>query len=91
NLPNFLILNSASFFEKNIPLMLEHGRVHLYLDNDKTGQNCSQKALKIDKEKFQDERGLYQRYNDLNDWLIHIGPSQKHSLHQKPRDLISYW
>ena len=59
NLPNFLILDSASFFEKNIPRRLEHSRVHLYLDNGKTGQNSSQQGLNIDREKFQDERQLY--------------------------------
>lgn len=80
---NFLILNSTSFFEKSLPLMQSHKSVHLYLDCDTTGQKCIQKALAIDKQKFIDERGLYKNYKDLNDWMIHIGQSQKQSLQLK--------
>src|SRR5205085_4221783 len=80
---NFLILNSASFFEKSLPLMQSHKSVHLYLDYDTTGQKCIQKALAIDKEKFIDERELYKNYKDLNDWMMHIGQSQKQSLQLK--------
>lgn len=81
---NFLILNSTSFFEKNLPRMQDHRSVHLYLDNDKTGQNCTQKALALDSQKFKDERSLYQKHGDLNDWLMHIGNSQKQQLRLKP-------
>jgi hypothetical protein len=80
---NFLILNSTSFFEKSLPLMQEHKAVHLYLDNDKTGQKFTQQALDLDKRKFIDERNLYQNYDDLNDMLIHIGQSHKQRLNQK--------
>ncbi len=77
---NFLILNSTSFFEKSLPLMEAYNSVHLFLDCDTTGQNCTQKAISIDKEKFKDERGLYKNYKDLNDWIMHIGRAQKHGL-----------
>jgi DNA primase len=80
---NFLILNSTSFFEKSLPKMQEHNNVHLFLDNDKTGQKFSQLALQLDPVKFKDERSLYQKYDDLNDWLMHIGLSQKQRLSQK--------
>ena len=83
-LRNYLILNSTSFFEKNLPKMQEHQQVHLFLDNDKTGQKFTQKALDLDKEKFRDERQLYKRYDDLNHWLMHIGQSQKQQLKLKP-------
>lgn len=75
---NFLILNSTSFFEKNTAKMAEHKFVHLYLDNDKTGQKFTQLALGIDRQKFKDERPLYKNYKDLNQWLTQIGVSQKH-------------
>jgi len=52
--------NSTSFFDKNIPRMLEHNCVYLYPGNDKTGQNCRPQVVKFDQEKFQDERWLYQ-------------------------------
>jgi hypothetical protein len=80
---NFLILNSASFFQKRLPLMQSHKSVHLYLDCDTTGQKCIQKALEIDKQKFIDERHLYKNYKDLNDWIMQFGQSQKQSLQLK--------
>lgn len=81
--PNFLILNSTSFFEKSLSKMQEHQQVRLFLDNDKTGHKFTQQAVALDKEKFSDERKLYQKYGDLNDWLINMGKSQKHYLKQK--------
>jgi hypothetical protein len=78
---NFLILNSASFFEKSLPFMQEHRRVHLFLDTDKTGEKYTLQALALDKEKFTDERRLYRQYKDLNDWLMH--PGQRQQLQQK--------
>ena len=81
---NFLILNSTSFFDKCIPAMMEYKSVHLYLDNDATGQNCSQKVLAIDNEKFKNESHLYQKHNDLNTWLTQSSIIQKPSLGQKP-------
>jgi hypothetical protein len=56
----------------------------LFLDNDKTGNKFTQLAQSIDKEKFRDERGLYQGYNDLNDWVINMGKSQKQIVKQRP-------
>lgn len=81
---SFLILNSASFFQKTLPLMQSYKAVHLFLDRDTTGQNCIQKAQAIDKEKFIDESRLYERYKDLNDWIMHIGNSQKQNVYLKP-------
>jgi hypothetical protein len=80
---NFLILNSTSFFQKSLPLMQSHKSVHLYLDCDTTGQKCIQKALEIDNQKFVDERQVYKNYKDLNDWIMHIGQSQKQSIQLK--------
>jgi len=81
--PNFLILNSTSFFEKSLPKMQEHQRVKLFLDNDKTGNRYTQQAVLIDEKKFFDERKLYQKYDDLNDWIMNIGKSQKQHLRHK--------
>jgi hypothetical protein len=33
------------------------------LDNDKTAQKFTKQALDLNKEKFKDERGLYQKFN----------------------------
>ena len=86
NVPNrnFLILNSTSFFEKNLPRMQAHEYAHLYLDNDPTGQKFTKMALQLDKEKFRDERQLYQKYDDLNHWLTEFGLSYKQQVRQKP-------
>lgn len=80
---DFLILNSTSFFEKSLPLMQSYKCKHLYMDCDETGQKCIQKAQAIDKESFIDERGLYKNYKDLNDWMVHIGQSQKQAMQVK--------
>lgn len=80
---NYLILNSASFFDKSLSKMQEHNEVHLYLDNDRTGEKLTQKAIGIDKAKYIDERILYKNYEDLNDWLMKIGNSLKHQLRPK--------
>lgn len=77
---DFLILNSASFFQKSLVLMQPYTSAHLYLDCDTTGQKCIQKALAIDETKFIDERGLYKNYKDLNDWIMHIGKLQKQAM-----------
>jgi hypothetical protein len=47
--------------------------VHLYLDNDATGSDCTTAALRDPQLHCVDERPLYARYKDLNDWHQHIG------------------
>lgn len=66
---DFLILNSLSFFEKSLESLLAYDKIHLFLNNDKAGQNCSHQACSTDK-KFIDESELYKNYNDLNDLLL---------------------
>lgn len=79
-LRNYLILNSTSFFDLQLPKMQEHQKNFLYLDNDNTGDKCTALALSIDNKKFVDERTLYKGYNDLNDWHMHVGQTQKTKL-----------
>lgn len=78
---DFLILNSIAFFEKSRPFMERHNTVRLYLDRDKTGQNCTQRAMESCK-KYIDQSSLYKGYNDLNEWTQEIGKSQKKVLRQ---------
>lgn len=78
---DFLVLNSTSFFEKNKTFMERYETIHLYLDRDNTGQKLTQLAVSWDK-KFRDESALYSGYNDLNDWMQHIGKSLKKGLWQ---------
>lgn len=81
---NYLILNSTAFFKKNLSLMDAHDKVHLFLDNDTTGQNYSRQALSMDRNKFIDECQLYAGYSDLNDWHINIGKSPRIAPRQMP-------
>lgn len=79
---NFLILNSASFFQQSLPRMAAFEKVHLFLDNDKTGDHLTRQALKLNKTKFQDERGFYGEHKDLNEWLVNCFIRQRQQ--QKP-------
>ena len=66
---DFIVLNSLSFFEKSRPVMEKYEQVHLYLDNDKAGQNCSQLAISWGS-KFNCQSQLYKDFKDLNEWLV---------------------
>ncbi|MGN6420710.1 MAG: toprim domain-containing protein, partial [Pseudobacter sp.] len=79
---NYLILNSLSFFDKELPKMQQYGRVHLFLDNDQAANKITANALSVDPQKFQDERKLYQNYKDLNEWCQQQGKTNRQQ--QKP-------
>lgn len=70
---DYLVLNSTSFFEQQLPIMQTYDQVHLYLDNDATGNKYTQQALGINRQQFIDERALFHPHKDLNDWLVQIG------------------
>lgn len=70
---DFLVLNSTSFFDQQLPLMQSYDRVHLFLDNDPTGDKWTAKAIALNPEKFVDERPLYKGYKDVNNWHQHLG------------------
>ncbi|MBN8857075.1 MAG: toprim domain-containing protein [Sphingobacteriales bacterium] len=76
-LRDFLVLNSTSFFERQLPIMQAYERAHLYLDNDKTGTKCTTLALEKYPQQFIDERSLYVGYKDLNEWHKYIGTAPK--------------
>jgi hypothetical protein len=69
---NYLVLNSLSFFESSFPVMESHNEIHLYLDNDRPGENYTNLAI-TRSQAYTDESGLYGGYKDLNDWLCLIG------------------
>ncbi|HMR82572.1 MAG TPA: toprim domain-containing protein [Niabella sp.] len=70
---DFLILNSTSFFQMELPIMQAYQHVYLYLDNDKTGNKYTTLALAKAPHLFKDERALYVGYKDLNDWHQNFG------------------
>ena len=75
-LTNFLVLNSLAFFERSLPLMEKHDKVHLYLDSDEAGRNYTKLALERS-QKVSDESMLYKGYKDLNDWTMNIGKVER--------------
>lgn len=83
-LTNCLILNSLSFFEKSRPVMDSHKQVHLILDRDHAGTQCTRLALSWNPDKYIDRSEFYQGRKDLNEWLIHhnkslnLKPPQRH-------------
>ena len=74
--PDFIILNSMSFFEKTLPLFKAYKQTSLYLDQDNTGRKYTEMALGSHK-RIRDESALYTGYKDLNDWHCHFGKGQK--------------
>lgn len=69
---NFCVLNSLCFFQNARPFLEQHEAIHLYLDNDSAGQNCSCQALQINTQ-YVDESSLYKGYKDLNEWHVNMG------------------
>lgn len=80
---DFCVLNSLSFFEQTKLFFNQYASVHLFLDNDRAGQNCSHKAISCDT-KYRDESSLYGNYKDLNEWHVTIGKGRASGLPKPP-------
>jgi hypothetical protein len=76
-LSNCLVLNSLSFFEKSRSLMEQYKQVHLILDRDTAGINCTKQALQWNANKYIDRSDFYRNHKDLNQWLTHHRQSQE--------------
>lgn len=85
-LTNFLVLNSLSFFEKARPVMEQHERVYLLLDNDAAGKNCATRALALSHQ-YNDLSNRYQQDKDINEWLMKEKKSEEHHIHRSGRRL----
>lgn len=73
---DYCVLNSLSFFEKARPFLEQYEFIHLFLDNDTAGQNCSKSVCGLNK-KYSDESCLYASYKDLNEWIVSMGKLPK--------------
>jgi hypothetical protein len=80
---NILVLNSASFFRKSIPLIQRHSVARLYFDNDNTGCKITDLALKIERTKCIDERPQYRAYKDFNE--MHMQNVARRRKHWRPK------
>ena len=85
-LTNFLVLNSLSFFEKARPVMEQHERIYLLLDNDAAGKNCTKHALGLS-HKYNDLSNKYQQDKDINEWLMKEKKSEQHHIRRSGRRL----
>ena len=85
-LTNFLVLNSLSFFEKARPVMEQHERIYLLLDNDAAGKNCTKRALGLSY-KYNDLSDRYQQGKDINEWLMKEKKTEQHLVHRSGRRL----
>jgi DNA primase len=83
-LTNFLVLNSLSLFEKARPVMEQHERIYLLLDNDAAGQNCTKHALSLSY-KYNDLSDQYQQEKDINEWLMKKKESEQHPVYRSGR------
>jgi len=78
---NLVVLNSVALFERALPFLESHERVHLWLDNDSTGKRYLNQALALGA-RYRDESGFYSQFKDLNEWLCGKGvaPEQRQRL-----------
>ena len=67
--PNFIVLNSLSFFERAKEITEKHSSIHLYLDRDNSGMKVTQEALLISN-KYIDDSYKYKNNKDLNEFLM---------------------
>ena len=81
-----LILNSLSFLNKAKPLLKNYNQVHLFLDRDTKGQNCTRDLLSLGNH-IQDESCLYKHNKDLNEWLVHFGLPKSQDLQESSPSL----
>ncbi len=65
---NLLVMNSISLLNKTKDHLKNYSEIHLFLDNDKAGENCKNSILKSFPE-AKDYTEIYALYKDLNDYL----------------------
>jgi hypothetical protein len=66
---SFCILNSLSFFEIARPFLEGHKVIHLFLDRDDAGYNCTKHAMQVSP-KYIDCSNVYKGFKDLNEWWL---------------------
>ncbi|MPL56587.1 DNA primase [bioreactor metagenome] len=64
-----LVMNSISLLNKTKEFLKQYSEIHLFLDNDKSGENCKNSILKSFP-KARDHSEIYFPHKDLNDYLL---------------------
>lgn len=80
-----LVMNSISLLNKTKNHLQNYPEIHLFLDNDKAGENCKNSILNSFPE-AKDYSEIYSPHKDLNDYLLSRIKSETEKLHQKERD-----
>ena len=66
---DILVMNSISLLNKAKEYLKIYSEIHLFLDNDKAGENCKASILKSFPE-AKDHSEIYFPYKDLNEYLV---------------------
>ena len=82
---NLLVMNSISLLNRTKEYLQNYSEIHLFLDNDKAGENCKNSILNSFPE-AKDYSEIYSPHKDLNDYLLSRIKSETEKLHQKERD-----
>ncbi len=65
---DLLVMNSVSLLNKTKEYLQNYSEIHLFLDNDKAGENCKTSILKSFPE-AKNHSEIYALHKDLNDYL----------------------
>ena len=66
---DLLVMNSISLLNKTKEYLQNYSEIHLFLDNDKAGENCKTSILKSFPE-AKNHSEIYTLHKDLNDYLL---------------------
>jgi DNA primase len=66
---DILVMNSISLINKTKEYLKNYSEIHLFLDNDKAGENCKASILKSFPE-AKDHSEIYFPHKDLNEYLV---------------------
>jgi len=79
---DFLILNSVSFVDRSMDILKNYRNVFLYLDHDHAGRKALEKYEAANLNTI-DASGTYQKFKDLNEYLLGQQPRQQEQNQRK--------
>ena len=84
-----LVMNSISLLNRTKEHLKNYSEIHLFLDNDKAGENCKTSILKSFPE-AKNHSEIYALHKDLNDYFVFrnntkIEKQQQIEQNQKPK------
>lgn len=82
---DLLVMNSISLLNKTKEYLQNYSEINLFLDNDKSGENCKNEILKSFPE-AKDHSKIYFPHKDLNDYLLSRIQIKNENRQQKARE-----